>query len=259
MTKRRILVIGCSHSKQYHDAVDPYTRWSWTELMQQKLHDRGYDTSTTNTAQYSNSIYGQWHNLQHCLEQKPWDLVILQFTGVQRQTYVEDELVYREHLFKMTPGFNDVPNYYDWDHDTSVSDYKTFKINEAGFLHLNAGTATFTDRTSEYKEAYLTNALYSLSESTPMVVDIHLLIEKEMIRLAREQYGIPTIAYRHDHHDHWDAEYMNKHLDFCAALDLPNYKHLIDIGGDGAHLGLTGNRELVNTLIMPRVVEILDK
>ena len=258
MTKR-ILVIGCSHSKNYHDAAIPHIRWSWPEIMQQRLHDRGYDTCTTNTAQYSNSIYGEFHNLKHCLENQTWDLVILQFTTTQRHTYVKDQKLYEKRLRNMTPGFNDVPNYFDWPHRTSVSDYKTFQMNEDGFLHLNGSTAILSNKTSDYKRAYLTNCLYSLSESSPLVTDIHLLIEKEMIRLAREQYGIPTIAYRQDHHDYWNVEYMNNHLDFCVELDLTDYKELLAISSDNYHLGFTGNQQLVRELIMPRVLEAINE
>ena len=51
---------------------------------------------------------------------------------------------------------------------------------------------------------------------------------------------------------------MNKHLDFCAALDLSNYKHFVDAGYDNSHLGMSGNKALVDELIMPRVLQCID-
>jgi len=257
MIKQRILVIGCSFSRQYGDIDDPYTRWSWAEIVQQKLNDRGYSAKTYNTSQYCSSIFAQWHNLKFYLEQsnKKFDLAIVQLTTPGRMTYIENEMDYNHYLSKLEPGFNGVESYLEWPHDFSVSDYNSFKFNSRGFLHLNAGTATMGKRTSELKEAYLTNNLYSLPFSTPMQNDITLLVEKEMRRLC-EHHGVPLIMFRWFRYPgNDDKEFWQQTADFCVSDDIPDfYDYTVD---DGHHFGMRGNKKLVKEFIFPRAINTL--
>jgi len=249
---KKILVIGCSWSRQYADPGDSI-KISWPELMQQQLLDRGLDVQTTNTSQICSSIFAQWHNLKFYLPLQ-WDLVILQFTGTQRQTYVRDEIEYNSYLNTLAPGFNGVQGYTELDYDTMVSDWITYGFNRHGFLHLNPGTATSSSKTSEMKEAYLTDCLHSMYATTQESKELQVLIEKEMIATVKS-HNIPVIAYRHWRNPVYNIKY-NEHLDFCVSDDLENWKDYQVDGGQ--HFGRRGNTALLEKLIMPRVLQCID-
>ena len=249
---KRILIIGCSWSRQFNDPGD--AKISWCEIMHQRLQERGLAIETYNTSVVCSSIFDQWYKLKFYLHYKTWDLIILQFTGFQRKTYIRDEWEYTETLKKLEPGgIHNLKDYYEPSSGEMVPDWITYGFNKHGYLHLNPGTAQASEYTSEYKNAYLTDCMFSLGDHDPQCRELQILIEKQMIQDAKQD-NIPVIAYRH-WKQHLNKDY-NNHLDFCVSTDLENWKDYMVDGGH--HFGRRGNTQIVEKLIMPRVLECID-
>jgi hypothetical protein len=255
--KRKILVIGCSWSRNYKDKGDDRW-WSWPELLQHELNEAGYtDVETHNVSHYCSSPEHQWFCLMNELEHRSDNLalIILQFTTSQRQTFINDELSYKKTFnILYNGGAYMTENYQEYFHLDSVSDYDTFEFNGRGFLHINHGTMSYSNASSEFTKAYETNSVYGLGTAGIMSGHFSKLIEEEMIRIC-ERRQIPVIAYKHKPAAHDENNYP--HYDFVVERDMPEFKDVIV--DNGYHFGYTGNRILIDRFIKPRVIEKLQQ
>ena len=250
MTKRIVLVIGCSFSRAFNrpGETDELTYFSWPELLAK-------DTGATvwNFSHYCNSTEHQSYQLNHLLREFSDTItdVVVQYTTSNRTTMVRNLEDYNLLLSpqELEQTRHNTETYWEVPEDKIKCGFT--KWNGLGLMHMNANNVH-----KRWRSTFEDMANFNMGSTGPTSSYIGTVLQHDMRRLI-ESYGIRCLTYKHYYHQipleellyHNELPRDRTYMDFILQHDMPDFDDLVI--DNGFHFGIEGCQRIVDDYIRP--------